>query len=262
MTARSSTSLRAEDFARPLTVRSALPLRVAVYNAVAEAIRSHAISPGALLPPETDLGVGFNVSRTVMREALILLEEDGLIRTQRGVGRFVTETIPEVGIEVHRPIEAMLASADQVVSVRRVDAKAEPPTDFTSRWLDLHDGLSRMWESVVYHDDDPVALAQEWISEVDAARWLASSDQAQDDTEQGEPSLLAVLQRGQRQVFGPAVCHISLTNAGADRAQLLSVSARTALLLVTQTVATNGRPFFVAKFLIRPEAAHLTVIQT
>lgn len=262
MTARPPTSLKTEDLARPLTVRSALPLRVAVYNVIAEAIRSRAVSPGALLPPEVDLGIGFNVSRTVMREALILLEEDGLIRTQRGVGRFVTENVPEVGIEVLQPIEAMLRSADHEVSVRRIDVKAEPLTDFTSRWLDLSEGLCRMWESVVYHDENPVSLAQEWISETDAASWLASAGQGNEEPDQGASTMLTVLQRGHGLALGPAVCHISLTNAGADRAQHLSVSERSGLLLMTQTVATNGRAFFVAKFLVRPEAAHMTVVQS
>lgn len=262
MTSRPSTSLSASDFVSPLTTRGAMPLRVAVYEVVAGAIRNGTVATGALLPPEADLGSAFQVSRTVMREALILLEEDGLIRTQRGVGRFVTDLVPEIGIEVLRPFEEMLGTSDSAVSVRRVESKVELVTDFTERWLDLHGATSRMWESVISRDGEPIALAQEWVAESDAGLWLGAAAPSAATTERAPVSMLATLQAGLRSSLGPGMCHISMTNAGADRAHLLNLRPRAWLLLLTQTVARDGRPFFVAKVLIRPEAAHLTVVQS
>lgn len=64
-----------------------------------KAIRNNLLTPGSMLPTETELGGDMKVSRTVVREALMLLEEDGLIRARRGVGRFVADTLPRIGIE-------------------------------------------------------------------------------------------------------------------------------------------------------------------
>ncbi|CAH0158692.1 hypothetical protein SRABI83_00894 [Arthrobacter sp. Bi83] len=52
------------------------------------------------------------VSRTVVREALMLLEEDGLIRAHRGVGRFVSDTLPRIGIKLIRLSRRSSATPD------------------------------------------------------------------------------------------------------------------------------------------------------
>lgn len=46
----------------------------------------------------------------VVGETMILLDEDGLIRTRRGVGQFVSDTLPRIGIERIRPFEEVLGS--------------------------------------------------------------------------------------------------------------------------------------------------------
>src|SRR5581483_11361583 len=94
--------------AEPVAQRGAVPLRVAVYTALAAAIRSGDPAPGSLLPFEAELCTAFGVSRTVMREALLLLEEDGLIRSRRGIGRFVVDQLPEIGLEQLQPVERLL----------------------------------------------------------------------------------------------------------------------------------------------------------
>jgi GntR family transcriptional regulator len=244
-------------FARPIAGRSSLPLRVAVYSEIARAIRAGDLRPGEVIPREPDLCRAFEVSRTVMREALILLEEDGLIRTQRGVGRFVADVLPAIGLEKLQPIEAMLQRADRRSSVRRIRSEEEEVTDFTRRGLGLEEGgRARIWESVVAHDGVPMALAQEWVpagGQLDAA--LAAHAQ-------GQTSLLAALIEVLGTGLGPGTCEVSVSNAGSERAQNLGVPGQSPILVVFQTVPAAGRPLYVAKHLIRPEAGHLTVAQS
>jgi GntR family transcriptional regulator len=90
-----------------------------VYSRIAEAIRNGLLTPGSMIPTETELGTDMKVSRTVVREALMLLEEDGLIRARRGVGRFVSDTLPRIGIERIQPFEDVLGSPGQQVEVKR-----------------------------------------------------------------------------------------------------------------------------------------------
>ena len=75
--------------------RSSLPLTLATK------IRRLVISaqPGAALPSEARLAERFNVGRTTVREALKLVEQEGLIDVRHGSGRFAR---PHLSVE--RPI--------------------------------------------------------------------------------------------------------------------------------------------------------------
>jgi GntR family transcriptional repressor for pyruvate dehydrogenase complex len=56
---------------------------------IEQAIRDRKLIPGQKLPTELELCHSFGVSRTVMREALRVLNSRGLIRIQKGKGMFV-----------------------------------------------------------------------------------------------------------------------------------------------------------------------------
>ncbi len=74
-------------------IRSARSSRKTLTDAVQEELRqaifSGAYTPGSQLPTEAELGEMLGASRTVVREALRILEEDGLIFRRHGVGTFV-----------------------------------------------------------------------------------------------------------------------------------------------------------------------------
>jgi GntR family transcriptional repressor for pyruvate dehydrogenase complex len=56
---------------------------------VAQAIREGRYQPGQVLPPERELATQFNVSRPVLREALRILEIQGLIEIRHGKGAYI-----------------------------------------------------------------------------------------------------------------------------------------------------------------------------
>ena len=56
-----------------------------------QAIASGTFRPGTQLPTEAELCQMLAVSRTVVREALRVLEEDGLVARRHGVGTFVRD---------------------------------------------------------------------------------------------------------------------------------------------------------------------------
>lgn len=149
----------------PLQSQPGIPLRVSVYSRIADAIREGRLRPGVLVPSESELGLALGVSRTVVREALMLLEEDGLIRAHRGVGRFVSEHAPRIGMERLRPLEDVLADPASKTTLRRVRETLEPTSaSFIADGLDIGPGdPSWLWESVLERDGEPVALLQEHI---------------------------------------------------------------------------------------------------
>lgn len=65
-------------------------LSVIVINVLVERIVSGEYPPGSLLPPEPVLCQSFDVSRSVVREAVKALEEKGLARARQGHGTTIT----------------------------------------------------------------------------------------------------------------------------------------------------------------------------
>jgi len=62
----------------------------AVYDLLRRAIIEQALKPGMRLPEDT-VGEQFGVSRTIVRHALVRLENEGLVITRRNRGAFVAE---------------------------------------------------------------------------------------------------------------------------------------------------------------------------
>jgi GntR family transcriptional regulator len=68
---------------------SPMPAYVQIAEAVAALLHSGTLPPGTLLPPERVLSEQYQVSRMTLRQAMSLLERDGLIESHRGRGTFV-----------------------------------------------------------------------------------------------------------------------------------------------------------------------------
>lgn len=66
-----------------------------LYGQILEQIASGALQPGDKLPSENELCRLFNVSRPVVRQALVRLQADGLVRTRKGLGTMVQNSPPE-----------------------------------------------------------------------------------------------------------------------------------------------------------------------
>src|ERR671937_2557908 len=65
-------------------------LSVVVVDALVDGIVSGRYPSGTLLPPEPVLCQSFDVSRSVVREAIKVLEEKGLARARQGHGTTIT----------------------------------------------------------------------------------------------------------------------------------------------------------------------------
>ncbi|MBN9071575.1 MAG: FadR family transcriptional regulator [Rhizobiales bacterium] len=67
------------------------PLSTVVAEDLADKIRSGELLPGARLPTEAELCAEYDVSRTVVREAVARLRSDGVVVPQQGRGMFVSD---------------------------------------------------------------------------------------------------------------------------------------------------------------------------
>lgn len=66
-------------------------LSTIVADGLSEKVRSGVLAPGAQLPTEAELCAEYNVSRTVVREAVARLRSAGLVIPRQGKGVFVSE---------------------------------------------------------------------------------------------------------------------------------------------------------------------------
>ena len=238
------------------------PIRVAIYTRLAEGIRSGAFRLGEMLPRETELSAMLGVSRTPVREALMLLEEDGLLVTRRGVGRFVTDSLPRGGLEQMRPFEVVLADPTMTMTVQPVRFELEKVTDFVSKRLAL-DPTANAWirESVLLQNGLPVATVQEHLP---AGRYLSdvSARIASELLEiAAEPRTLLASMQANGHVFTNGVCQIVATDAGPTRAKLLNVKPSAAVLIFTQTAGHGGVPLYAAKCVVAPGHGSLSIMQ-
>src|SRR3712207_184298 len=93
----------------------AVTLPVQVRDRLLEAIRERGLQPGDQIPTEAEVSVLFGVSRSTVREALRLLERDGVIRTEHGRGRFLA---PGGALRVERPIDRFESVTEDRKSTR------------------------------------------------------------------------------------------------------------------------------------------------
>lgn len=99
------------DYANtPPTKRRHKSLSQEVVENISNNVKSGALKPGDKLPTESAIMALYDVSRTVVREAISHLQAAGLVQTRHGIGTFI--------LEPSRPPTGMLREA--IVTVRDV----------------------------------------------------------------------------------------------------------------------------------------------
>ncbi len=121
-----------------LHLRSDKSIGSRAHGAILALIARDRLKAGDKLPSEAELSEMFNISRPTLREALKLLEQDGLIVTRHGRGRFLSAA---ANLRVERPITAyesitsMLRHLGYKPETRVIACREEPADRATARAL-------------------------------------------------------------------------------------------------------------------------------
>lgn len=235
--------------------RRRMPLRVEIYGDVVRRIRSGDLPPGAQLPGEHELAEHYALSRSVVREAMILLEEDHWIENRPGNGRFVAATIPVVGLKRLRPLNDLLTEQLGGTASRVLRIVEEPATEFVAGRLGLDVGDPTVLAEYVIDDDDerPLAYSLEWIPlELMSRETLASSFQSS--------AFGALIASGIHPWRGRLV--VGASTAGPHRSRVLRVPAASPIILLESTTTdANERTVLLAKHHLRPDVVQLSLLQ-
>ncbi len=241
-----------------MTDNGVLPLKANRLSLSAQAqrylvglIEEGAYQPGERLPSENELAAQLGISRPTLREALLNLEQEGIVIRRHGVGTFIApgyEHRLESGLE---RLESILESAArQGLSIQCHDLHFEedPATRKLADKLQIEPGtpLLRV-DRVLVADGTPVAYMDDYT----LGTILSSTDI--DDAFNG--SVLDLLrQKPDLQVFQVQADIVAL-NADASLAKKLKVKAGQAVLLLEELLFDQdgkaiefSRNYFVPEF--------------
>lgn len=114
-----------------------IPTYVEVYNRLYSDVTSGVYPPGSRLPGEVELAERYGTGRHTLRQALIILVEDGLVHKQKGSGNYVSETLPGHAQAAPAIANPILAYAKRPVSDIRTTHNFGPPTEVAQNRLGI-----------------------------------------------------------------------------------------------------------------------------
>ncbi|MFI2366570.1 GntR family transcriptional regulator [Promicromonospora sp. NPDC019610] len=200
------------------------PLHRRIGSELRAQILGRTLAPGAQVPTEAELQERYGVSRSVVRQALAALEQEGLVERRRGRGT----TVRERG-ELHRLVQRVPGLSTQVegegvhVTTRILELGLEPASEATG--VLASDRVLRL-RRLRSAGDEPLALIETWLPE-ELGDLTAE--------ELTDTSLHATIQRrfGTHVVAGKR--QVRAVSADGETAELLQVAAGAPLLLLEGT---------------------------
>lgn len=141
-----------------------IPLYVTVYETICQWLKDGKYKPGDKLPGENILAEQFQVSRGTLRQAMLLLQEDGLIGNHQGKGNIVlsNQDMERNGLEkVGNPIvDFCVQPIDRVVTT----IGFQPPTQKHQEILKLRpSSIVAVIDITYFHQDSPVGFAMVYM---------------------------------------------------------------------------------------------------
>jgi DNA-binding GntR family transcriptional regulator len=195
-------------------------------------IRSGDLSPGDKLPSEPELALDRAVSRSSVRAAITMLEEEGFVRRRHGSGTYVT----------HRPALSNDLSRNFGVSSLIASTALEPGT--AEETCQLVGAPASVAEALDVEPGTPVSSLRR-VRTADGRRVVDSTDWCRCDhlspeelSDIGDGSIYSAL-AARGLVVHHGVATLTPGNADAETARRLDV-ARGALLLTIEQVDTTA----------------------
>lgn len=110
--------------------RDRRPLPLQVRDQILALINREGLGPGDRLPTEAEIATRFGVARTTAREALKLLEQDGVVDVRHGLGRYVSQLATlERPITSFESVTEMMHARGYAVTNRVVSVTVGPANE-------------------------------------------------------------------------------------------------------------------------------------
>jgi GntR family transcriptional regulator len=232
-------------------------LALQVRDHLRERIVSGEFAPDDRLHSEPELAREYGVSRTSVREALKLLEQEGVVVVRHGHGRFVSHTVglpSTASVTLYRSITEFLTTRGYSVSTRVMSVVARHPTAEEATALELSGS-----DMVIYLErfrlGDGVPLV---YSKCTFAATLLDASVEETDW---SGSLVALLETWGVRVAS-VVVDIQAVNLPGGVAKAQGIPADTAWLLHTETSYDEGvRPVMFSMDYLRGDIRTYHLVQ-
>ncbi|MBA9028480.1 MULTISPECIES: GntR family transcriptional regulator [Bacillaceae] len=141
------------------------PLYINVYDELLLQITKGEYPVGSRLPSEPDLASRLGISRATLRQALALLQDDGIVRNIRGKGNFVIDSFyKQEGVQLEKLSNPMhkchISTFDRIDTNYRLDKE----TEYTKQVLKRDSSTVVALERLYRKGDDLVAYAFTFMS--------------------------------------------------------------------------------------------------
>ncbi len=223
-------------------VRDGVPAFVEVYDRVRDLVRARGLGPGDTLPGEVALAGELGFTRALVKEALLLLEEDGkVVRERDRLWRVAPATVPGgFNDSFHRLIGGLARP------VRRVLVGVEDGSQWSHELLRM-EGQVLTWETLLAHDDVLLASTLEMMV-LDAAppELTAALDVDGHDLDRW-PTMLEALGPERRAGLSAEVWRLSPISRATERLSWMELPLHGIPAALTVVLAEEGAPVYLAK---------------
>jgi GntR family transcriptional regulator len=197
--------------------------------AIQEAIRLGKFPAGSQLPPEMELLQMMGISRTTLREALRILEEQRLIRKRRGLGTFVMERAIIKDMSQNFGITEMISQAGYAPGTRDFKIFSERASKTLAEKLGVpEEALIVIIERVRTANDTPIVWTRDIMPQEYLGGWMPTSANLKG------VSLYECLQRYANMRIVDGVASFTPVQASREIAEKLSIKRNALLLLIEQ----------------------------
>ena len=234
------------------------PLHLQARQHLLSLIEDGAYGPGEQLPSEIDLAAQLGISRPTLREALLNLEQEGVIVRRHGVGTFVAadrNSPLDTGLERLESVLALAAHLGVTTHVRGLSVEQVSADEKLAEKLDSPPGtpLTRVQRTIVVKHRPAAYL-------VDYSPADVLPSEAIDATFNG--SILDLLKEQPGVHVREAVAEITAINADAWLAEQLEIESGQALLLLTETLfADDSTPIEFSRNYFLPDLFRFHVLR-
>jgi GntR family transcriptional regulator len=127
--------------------RHSQPIRYQVRTAIRDLLAEKNYQPGDQIPTEFELMELLNVSRSSLREGLQLLEQDRIISTRPGSGRYLNLAPTNFQFDISRlqGVTDMMHAYGIQVSTQVISLKEVPANDEIAKNLNINSNLPVVW---------------------------------------------------------------------------------------------------------------------
>ena len=218
-----------------------VPLYVRIYEQLFQLIEANYFKEGEKLPGEHTLAKELGVSRSSIRQALLILQEDGIIHNVQGKGNFLIKTKKNIEIGLERIGNVARTFNTEEYEDVSVDINYEMPGKWIQSVLDIKPNMLAVWFYRRYKINAEFAC---YNITVIPYEYLIDFNLDMENKE----GLLKFLDDQLYDAVASAKTDIKMTTAGASIAEQLNVAEDTSLFCLEEVMyKDSGEPFALSK---------------